>query len=110
MVTGLSASKKRLLRQRPARPEPAQQGKQDDSADRGDHDRRQVEAFLVAQPEQAGKQEAAHERADDADDEIGEKAVVATGDPFGKPAGDQTLYPKSRIKHHALGFAASPVG
>ena len=28
-------------------------GKQGDSADRGDHDRRQVEAFLVAKAEQA---------------------------------------------------------
>ena len=63
----------------------ARQREEGDSTNRGDHDRRQVEAIVAAKPQQAREKEAADERADDADDQVREKPVVAAGDPFGKP-------------------------
>ena len=46
--------------------------------------------------------------ADDADDEVGEKPVVAAGDPFGKPAGDQAHDDPCENAHDVLSALVIP--
>ena len=65
-------------------------GEQDDSANRRYENRGEIEPFRVLEAKETADQKAADQRADDPDDEIGQQAVIATGNAFGQPASEQT--------------------
>ena len=83
-------------------PKSTRHRQQHHGSDGCNHDGWKVEAFLVAETQQAGEDEAAHECADYADDEVGEETVISAGDAFGKPPGDDTNDDPRNDAHEAL--------
>jgi hypothetical protein len=78
------------LRRSPAAPKATENSEQDDSTNRRNKDRGEVEPFSVLEAQKTADEEAADKRSDDADDQIGQQSVIAAGNPFGQPAGEDT--------------------
>ena len=69
--------------------EDAKDCEQNDRAKGGYDDGGQVEALHVAKTEKAAHHQTTDEGACDADDQIGQQAMIAAGDPFGEPTGNE---------------------
>lgn len=77
------------LRHRVAGAHRADDPKQDYGTTRRRGDGREVEALVIAEAQQRAEEEAANQSADDADDKVGDQAVLAAGNLFSDPAGDE---------------------
>jgi len=78
------------LRRSPAAPKATENSEQDDSPNRRNKDRGEVEPFSVLEAQKTADEEAADKRSDDADDQIGQQSVITAGNPFGQPASQDT--------------------
>ena len=79
-------ARRRTLGSSPAL-ESAKNPKQENGTNRCHGNGRQIEAFRIVEAKKSADNETADESADDADDKIGQQAMIAASDPFGEPAG-----------------------